>query len=338
MVKAVAVKCRYCGFWFANPNSQPNNGQPGQQQQPGQSVQPVQPGQQQWQGNYQQQGQGNYQQQGQGNYQQQGQQGQQYYQQQGQQGQQQYYQQQGQQGQQQHYQQQGQQQYYQQQAYQQQAYQQPQQNRPFTISNSKLSIESILSEGIKLGFSKFGTIFGAIILWILTIWIPYLNVGTTIAIQAMPVSLADNENSGGPTYIFEERFRKYMGEYFTLAGLKSIALIPAYLFMIIPGIIIGLGWSQALYLLFDKHISPGEALIQSAEKTSGHKVTLFLTGLLYNLGFILIFAIFVWLTGSVIESAFLTFIVSLLLYAVYMVGSVGCFAVIYHKLCKQTEK
>lgn len=206
-------------------------------------------------------------------------------------------------------------------------------NEPITIAPPKISIESILTEGITLGLTKFGTVFSAIILWLLTIWIPFLNIGTTIAIKTMPIALADNEEPSGPTYIFDGKYRKYMGEYFTLIGMKELSLIPAYLFMIIPGIIISLGWSMALYLLFDKHITPGEALLQSNEKTFGYKMTLFLTGALFNIAFIILFALLWWILG-LINVGFITFVVFLLLIGVYMVGNVGCQAVIYRKLCK----
>lgn len=196
-----------------------------------------------------------------------------------------------------------------------------------------ISISEVLTEGVTLGIANFVAIFGAIILWLITIWIPYLNVGTTIAIKTMPIALADNAKPAGPTYIFDGKYRKYMGEYFTLIGLKQLSLIPAYLFLIIPGLIISLGWSMALYLVFDKHISPGEALLQSNEKTFGHKMTLFLAGAVYNIGFFVIFGIMYWILG-LINVGFITFVVMLLLIAVYMVGNVGCMAVLYRKLCK----
>ena len=176
-----------------------------------------------------------------------------------------------------------------------------------------ISIGEVLTEGVTLGIANFVAIFGAIILWLITIWIPYLNVGTTIAIKTMPIALADNAKPAGPTYIFDGKYRKYMGEYFTLIGLKQLSLIPAYLFLIIPGLIISLGWSMALYLVFDKHISPGEAV--------------------YNIGFFVIFGIMYWILG-LINVGFITFVVMLLLIAVYMVGNVGCMAVLYRKLCK----
>ena len=208
-------------------------------------------------------------------------------------------------------------------------------NPPFSFesTNGELSVMGILTEGIPLGLAKFGTIFGAAILWLLTIWIPYLNVGTTIAIKTMPIALASDEELGGATYIFNGQYRKYMGEYFTLIGLMGISLWPAYMFFIVPGIIIALGWSQALYLVFDKHITPSDALLQSNERTFGHKMTLFLTGAAFNVGFFLVAALLVWLVG-LIDVSFITFVIVLLLIALYLVGSVGCHAVIYKKLCR----
>ena len=89
---------------------------------------------------------------------------------------------------------------------------------------------SILTEGIPLGIANFVTIFGATILWLLTFWIPYLNVGTTIALNTMPIALADNEAPEGPTYIFKDKYRKYMGEYFVLMGLMYMAIWMASVF------------------------------------------------------------------------------------------------------------
>jgi hypothetical protein len=191
----------------------------------------------------------------------------------------------------------------------------------------------ILTEGIPLGIKNFVTIFGAAILWLLTFWIPYLNVGTTIAISTMPLALADNESPEGPTYIFDSRYRKYMGESFILIGLMYMAIWTAYCFLIIPGIVIGLAWSQALYLLFDKKLNPIDALKESNEKTYGHKWTLFFVGLVFNLAFGILACLILWIFIQ-IGVTFLVVIAVILLIALYMVGSVGINAVIYRKLCK----
>ena len=240
-----------------------------------------------------------------------------------------------------------QQQSYQQQAYQQQAYQQPYDQAgpqgpgvppvppfpPTSGGSSDFSVMSILTEGIPLGIANFVTIFGATILWLLTFWIPYLNVGTTIALNTMPIALADNEAPEGPTYIFKDKYRKYMGEYFVLMGLMYMAIWMASVFLIIPGIVISLAWSQALYLLFDKHLTPMDAMKESNEKTYGHKWTIFFTGLVFAIGFGIFAMIVLWLFIT-IDVMFLTVIAVLLLIALAMVGSVGINAVIYRKLCK----
>lgn len=237
--------------------------------------------------------------------------------------------------------------YEQQQAYQQQAYQQPYDQAgpqgpgvppvppfpPTSGGSSDFSVMSILTEGIPLGIANFVTIFGATILWLLTFWIPYLNVGTTIALNTMPIALADNEAPEGPTYIFKDKYRKYMGEYFVLMGLMYMAIWMASVFLIIPGIVISLAWSQALYLLFDKHLTPMDAMKESNEKTYGHKWTIFFTGLVFAIAFGIFAMIVLWLFIT-IDVMFLTVIAVLLLIALAMVGSVGINAVIYRKLCK----
>ena len=192
---------------------------------------------------------------------------------------------------------------------------------------------SVLTEGIPLGIKNFVTIFGAVILWLLTFWIPYLNVGTTIAISTRPLALADNESPEGPTYIFDSKYRKYMGEYFILMGLMYMAIWTASIFLIIPGIVISLAWSQGLYLLFDKKLNPIDALKESNEKTYGHKWTLFFVGLVFGIGFGIVACIILWIF-MLIGVTFLTVIAVILLVALYMVGSVGINAVIYRKLCK----
>lgn len=194
-----------------------------------------------------------------------------------------------------------------------------------------LTVEMALKDGISLGLSKFVTIFGALILWLVTIWIPYLNVGTTIAILTMPSALANGEEIAGATYIFDGKYRKYMGEYFSLIGLKSLSLIPAFLFLYIPGLVISIGWSLALYVLFDKRVSPSDALLESTELTSGHKMTIFLTFFLY--GIVAVIAAFIVMAiANAIDVGLITLILWIAYIAVLMVGFIGIRTVIYKTL------
>ena len=59
----------------------------------------------------------------------------------------------------------------------------------------KLAFNQILSEGMQIGLKNIASVLGAVILWILTLWIPYLNVGTTIALFTMPIELAKDRKS-----------------------------------------------------------------------------------------------------------------------------------------------
>ena len=65
-----------------------------------------------------------------------------------------------------------------------------------------------------------------------------------------------------------------------LQGLKTIVLIPAFFFMIIPAIVINLSWSLSLLLLIDKGMDPSAAMGESNKLTYGHKWTIFFTYLI----------------------------------------------------------
>lgn len=202
---------------------------------------------------------------------------------------------------------------------------------------SSLTIKKALKDGLALGMSKFVTVFGAIILWLVTIWIPYLNVGTTIAILTMPSALTDGELPAGPTYIFDAKYRKYMGEYFSLIGLKSLSLVPAFLYLVIPGLVISIGWSLALYILFDKKVSPSDALIQSTEMTNGYKSTIFLSFFLYLIAAGVVAGILTVIINA-IDVAVITIILGVAFLAVFMVGFIGIRTVVYSSLKNNVNK
>jgi hypothetical protein len=211
------------------------------------------------------------------------------------------------------------------------AYQAPLQ---YDMSQRKISIEGVLAEGFTIGITNFVPIFVAVLLTVVTIWIPYLNVGTVIALQTLPIVLAKKQQqSFSGTFVFDAKYRQYMGEYFTLTGLKSLSLFPAFMFLIVPGIIISIGWSQALYLMLDKEIAPGEALIQSSKITQGYKGTIFLTSLILWLAIGVVFGIVMWILG-LIDVGFITFIGFIALISVAAVVAIGVNAAIYKGLTK----
>lgn len=195
------------------------------------------------------------------------------------------------------------------------------------MQNQKsLPVIEVLIEGFKIGVTNIASLLVAVLLYILTCWIPYLNVGTTIAISTIPLKLSEGKVIS-PLFIFEEKYRQYMGEYFTLIGLMMMSLIPAYCFMVIPGMIIAISWSLALFIMLDKGISPNEALIQSNKATYGYKWTIFFINLIIGvIAFVLSFAL-----GLIHEVG--SFIAAIVL----MPFSLGCQAVIYKKLVKENQ-
>lgn len=154
----------------------------------------------------------------------------------------------------------------------------------------KITFDSVLKDGLAMGIKNFPSLLLVAVLYVVTIWIPYLNVGTTIAVYNIPLELSKG-NIINPLFIFDSRFRRQMPEFFTLIGIKGIAQCLAYLFLWIPGVILSLAWSMAVYLMFDKKIDPTEALVKSNEITYGYKVTLFLVGLCIGLAMGIIMAV-----------------------------------------------
>ena len=76
-----------------------------------------------------------------------------------------------------------------------------------------LTVGSIISKGFEIGIKNIGTVAGAGILWILTFWIPYLNVGTTIGLLGIVVALSKGIPTSA-TEIFDPKYRKQWANSF----------------------------------------------------------------------------------------------------------------------------
>jgi uncharacterized membrane protein len=139
-----------------------------------------------------------------------------------------------------------------------------------------LTIESIIRNGIALGLKNFVSILVAGILYILTIWIPYLNVGTTIAMATLPLKMSEGKTIS-PGEIFNEKYRKNMGEFLLLYGLLFLIILMGYMFVVIPGIVMSIAYGYSIYFLIDKEMTPTDALNLSNKRTYGHKWSIFLS-------------------------------------------------------------
>jgi len=197
---------------------------------------------------------------------------------------------------------------------------------------NQLTVSGIITNAIQIGIKNVASIVGAVILWILTIWIPYLNVGTTIAMIGLVVAIS----KGGvisPTEIFNAKYRKNMGEFFLLMIFLLMGVYGGMIFLIIPGIVIGIAWGQAVYLLIDKDLNPTEALTVSNKITYGKKWTIFLGN--FILAVVMMIAVFIlsYIFGSIAD--ILGLLAGLAGYVVLISVMMAASAYIYGELSKE---
>jgi uncharacterized membrane protein len=151
------------------------------------------------------------------------------------------------------------------------------------ILETKLKVFDIIKAGIEIGMKNIGPIVVNTLLWLVTIWIPYINIGTTIGMTAGITVKAARGEAISMTEIFNPRYRKYMGEYFLASGLIGMGVTMGIALFIIPGCVIALAWSLALLLVVDKGKNPTEAISLSNKLTYGNKGTMFLAHLVAGL-------------------------------------------------------
>lgn len=181
----------------------------------------------------------------------------------------------------------------------------------------QVTISRIIGESFTTATKNIPSILGAALLWLLTCWVPFINVGTTIALfYGLPLELSRG-NVMNPLNIFDGKYRKYMGEFFSCVGLMSLSIIPAFCFMVVPAIIISIGWSFAVLLLVDKEMNPTEAMTASTRLTYGYKWTIFLSGLLMGIimivGYCIVMRIVIAIDVDFISLIVMLFLVGLLL-------------------------
>ncbi len=194
----------------------------------------------------------------------------------------------------------------------------------------KLDIQQVLTEGVGIGIKNIVSLVLATILYVVTVWIPYLNVGTTIAMFSIPVELSKG-NVINPLFIFDAKYRKNMGEFFILIGLQCMAMVPAFLMGIIPGIVLSYAWGLAIYLFIDKDVHALDALRKSNELTYGNKWRMFFIGLILSI----VICIVTGILGLIPHvGAILNVIIMILYYPIQL----GCNAVIYKQLTTPEEE
>ena len=172
------------------------------------------------------------------------------------------------------------------------------------METKTLDFSETLRDSLCIGIKNAPSIMAAVVLYLVTIWIPYINIGTTIAITLLPTQLAKGEVIN-PASIFDSKYRRYMGEYLITTGLM---ILLAFAFLYIPGIVLSLAWSLSYYFLIEKGKNPMEAIKASNDATYGSKWTMFFVMLVFCIVFGVTFGI-LGAVCSLIDVGFITFLV-----------------------------
>ncbi len=142
------------------------------------------------------------------------------------------------------------------------------------MAADKLQIKQTILDGVQYGIKNVVPLILMVILYVVTIWIPWLNVGTTVGLYKSVIKIGRGEVIN-PVDIFAKENWQNLGDFFLLMGLMSIGITAACMFVFIPGIILSFAWSFALYFFIDKGLSPTKALKVSYKVTDGEKWTIF---------------------------------------------------------------
>ncbi|MFI3280732.1 MAG: hypothetical protein R3Y44_02040 [Rikenellaceae bacterium] len=193
----------------------------------------------------------------------------------------------------------------------------------------KITVIGVISDAVGIGIKNVVPLILTYLLWFVSLIVPYINVGTTIAVATIPLELSKG-NIINPLFIFDPKFRRFMGEYLILVGLIGMGMAASVFFFFIPMIVIAVAWSLAILIFLDKRISPLDAIMQSNEATYGYKWTIF--GIRFVLG--IIGAIFMRICLELD-----TFGIILLIAGAICLSAIGaaCDAVIYRNLVVGTS-
>jgi hypothetical protein len=160
------------------------------------------------------------------------------------------------------------------------------------MATEKLDIMQTIKDGVQYGLKNFFPLLLMVILYVVTVWIPYLNVGTTIGLYKAIIGIGRGETID-PVAIFSKDNFKNLSGFFLLLGLLYIGIVVAFFFMFIPGMVMSIAWGFAVYFFIDKKVSPLKSLQLSYDTTFGNKWRIFFTELLCGILISIICCIFV---------------------------------------------
>jgi len=199
---------------------------------------------------------------------------------------------------------------------------------------TKLEVGDIVSNAFSKGLANVLPLFVNALLWALTIWVPYLNVGTTIGLMT---GIMGKMAAGEPlsmTEIFNPAYRKYMGQWFLVSIFVGLGVLMGFGFIIIPGIVISISWMFAPILVVNKGMSPMDAIQKSTEMVDGNHFAIFISQVVITI----LIGIVVGILGGLFISMPNLMFVWVILYFVAIAVALAIFlsaaAYMYQKLSK----
>lgn len=198
----------------------------------------------------------------------------------------------------------------------------------------KLQFVPSLKDAFAIGVKNLVPIVLSVLLWLVTVWIPYVNVGTTIALATLPVKLSKGEMIS-PMFIFDSEYRHCMGEYFILQALIFSAVYISLLFMIVPAIVLSLSWMLAVYLLVGKKMNWALCLSESNRLMMGYKFKAFCLKFAVSLALLVVSYVLFSMFGAIANSLGVLVVLVCVLAGVCVMLSVD--AVIYRELVLDRE-
>jgi len=146
---------------------------------------------------------------------------------------------------------------------------------------------------------KFNVIL-SYFLWLITFWIPYFNIGTTIGLKKMILKMSQDD-SISPIDIFSSEHRENIDIFLILYFISSnIIIIASSVFLVIPGYVMYFALSQIYLLFIDKNLGAMESIRESYRITYGEKWHIFFSKLFGMIGIYIIGSIVTFLLYAII--------------------------------------
>jgi len=200
----------------------------------------------------------------------------------------------------------------------------------------ELTVVGIITNAFQKGLKYLVPVFVNAILWVVTFWIPYLNVGTTIAMTVGIVGKMSRDEEVSMTEVFKPEYRKNMGEYFLVMGFMMAGIMTGMAFFFIPGMVISIAWMLAPILVIDKNMTPIDAISKSNTMTYGKKWVIFGSMFLLYIVCIIALAIGNFIFGKIPAiGGFLTFIWTIGGMALISTVMMAAVSTIYGELSKK---